>query len=169
MRAPEILSNEALHSLPPMLFGHIRWNKAVGNPQGDPCSGFRILVEERTASQFRMGSGGHPEVIPGTGVWKVVAGSAPCTPGPSNGEMQEVTFRVPSVHLNAFPDGKYRITPELVGEWHSPVTHVARGFRRVEPVSWHVVLRPDAHIVSVDFEVIWSHSSSQAEWQALHG
>ena len=46
----------------------LRWAKGLGAPVGDPCSGFTILVEEHTATQFRFGPGGVIEVIPGTSV-----------------------------------------------------------------------------------------------------
>ena len=69
MSAADILSSEAVLQLPPMLFGSIRWSKSLGGPAGDPCGGFNIIAEERTASKFRIGPSG-PEVIPGTGIWK---------------------------------------------------------------------------------------------------
>jgi hypothetical protein len=64
----EKLSVEAVLRLPPMLFGVIRWRKSIGSPSGDPCSGFRIRVEERTPSEFRAGPGGVIEKIPGIGI-----------------------------------------------------------------------------------------------------
>jgi hypothetical protein len=79
--------------------------------------------------------------------------------------MQEVIFRVTHVHHNAFPDGHYRITPELNSNWGNPVTPVSRGIRHIEPVFWNVVLKPEALIVSVYFEVMWLPNLSQAEWQ----
>src|SRR5207249_11957943 len=92
-----------------------RWSKGLGAPVGNPCSGFTILVEEHTVSQFRMGADG-PEVIPGTGIWKVAIDSAPCWTALDEGDMRVVRFNVPDVHLNGFPDGKYRITPGANGQ-----------------------------------------------------
>src|SRR6266567_1183351 len=156
MPVSEFLSVDEVMRLPPMLFGKIRWGKGLGVPVGNPCSGFRIFVEEHTVSQFRMGPDG-PEVIPGTGVWKVAVDSAPCWSAPDEGDMHVVRFSVPDVHLNGFPDGQYRIKPELTGNWghenRSPL-QMMFGFRRIEPLAYYVVLTKDRHIVSVDFEVV---------------
>ena len=140
--------------LPPMLFGRIRWSKGLGKPIGDPCSGFSILVQEHTASQFRMGPSG-PEVIPGTGVWKA-AQSAPCSSAPDEGDMHVVRYNVPDVHLNMFPDGKYRVTAQLTGNWGESRLQVMvmLGYRRIEPIAFYVVLTKEKHLASVDFEVI---------------
>jgi hypothetical protein len=67
MSIAEALSNAEVLRLPPMLFGSVRWHKGFGTPVSDPCSGFKIIVDEHTVSQFRMGPSG-PEVIPGTGM-----------------------------------------------------------------------------------------------------
>src|SRR6266566_1095319 len=102
MPISEILSDEAVLRLPPMLFGKIRWSKGLGGPTGNPCSGFTIFVEEHTVSQFRMGADG-PEVIPGTGIWRVAIDSAPCWTAPDEDDMRVVRFNVPDAHLNGFP------------------------------------------------------------------
>jgi hypothetical protein len=154
----KVLTAGAVAKLPPMLFGRIRWSKGYGSPVGDPASGFRILVEEHTASQFRIGSAG-PEVIPGTGIWKVTTPSAPCSAAPDEGDMHVVRFSVPDVHLNAFPDGKYRIKPVLTGNWGQSRIQTMLGFKQIEPLSYYVTLTPERHIVSVDFDVVqhaWS-------------
>jgi hypothetical protein len=135
-----------------MLFGRVRWSKSLGAPVGDPGSGFRILVQEHTASQFREGAGG-PEVVPGTGIWRP-AESVPCSPAPDEGDMHVVRFNVPDVHLNAFPDGKYRVSAELTGNWAESRLQAMLGFRRIEPIAFYVVLTKDNHLSSVDFEVI---------------
>ena len=152
MPTSKFLSAGEVAKLPPMLFGKIRWNKGYGSPVGDSCSGFRIFVEEHTASQFRIGPDG-PEVIPGTGIWKVTTASAPCWAAPDEGDMHVVRFSVPDVHLNVFPDGKYRIKPELTGNWAQSRIQQMLGYKQIEPLAYYVSLTKDRHIVSVDFEV----------------
>jgi len=100
-----------------------------------------------------MGADG-PEVIPGTGIWKVAMDSAPCWAAPDEGDMRVVRFNVPDVHLNGFPDGQYRIKPELTGNWGESRLQLMLGFRRIEPMAFYVSLTKDQHIVSVDFEVV---------------
>lgn len=146
------LSSDAVLRLPPMLFGRIRWSKGLGQPVGDPCSGFTIQAQEHTASQFRIGASG-PEVIPGTGVWKAPV-SVPCSTAPDEGDMHVVTFNVPNVHLNMFPDGKYRVSAQLTGNWAESRVQAMLGYRRIEPLSFYVALTKDSHLASVDFEVI---------------
>ena len=158
MPKSKVLSADAVARLPPMLFGRIRWNKGMGTPVGDPASGFKVLVEEHTATQFRMGPSG-PEAVPGTGIWKTTTPAAPCWTAPDEGNMHVVRFSVPDVHLNAFPDGKYRIAAELTGNWSQSRIQVMLGYKRVEPLAFYVTLTKERHIVSVDFEVVqhaWS-------------
>jgi len=136
----------------PALLGIIRWKKAIGRPAGDLCGGFRIVVEERTPSKFREGPGGI-EVIPGTGEWRPFTDSAPCTAAPDTADSYNVRFTVPGVHLNFF-DGKYRVAPQLTGNWDKSVFRYVSGPPSVEPRSWHVVLTKDRPVESIDFEVI---------------
>ena len=145
---------DEVHRLGPMLFGRIRWAKGLGSPVGEPSSGFTVHAEERTASQFREGSGGI-EVIPGTGVWRTIADALPCQHLPDEGDLHVVGFTVPDVHLNGFPDGAYRVTPTLSGKWSRPALQLRIGFRRVEPRSYAVSLTQGGHIRSVDFEVVY--------------
>ncbi len=152
MSISTVLSDDAVLRLPPMLFGRIRWNKSLGGPVGDLSTGFRVLAEEHTVSQFRMGPGG-PEVIPGTGVWKPAV-SVPCWAAPDENDRHVVAFNVPNVHLNGFPDGKYRVTAELTGNWGESRLQVMLGFKRIEPMAYYVTLTKDRHIVSLDFEVV---------------
>jgi hypothetical protein len=59
---------------------------------------------------------------------------------------------VPDVHLNGFPDGKYRVSAEVTGncsKWYM------LGRKRIEPMEFHVSLTKDHHIVSLDFEVVF--------------
>lgn len=73
--------------------------------------------------------------------------------------MHVVSFNVPDVHLNDFPDGKYRVKAELTGNWGQSGIQAMLGFKRIEPLSYHVSLTTDRHIVSLDFEVVqhaWS-------------
>jgi hypothetical protein len=149
----EKLSAAAILKLPPMLFGVIRWKKSIGSPSGDPCSGFRIRVEERTPSEFRAGPGRVIEKIPGTGTWRLVTESAPCSPTLDEGDSHVVRFTVPDVHLNVF-DGVYRVTPQLTDQWDRWPLWILSGFRRMEPLSWYIVLRADSHIATVEFEVV---------------
>ena len=153
MPPEDTLSQDAVHRLPPMLFGRIRWAGGTGSPVGEPCSGFTVLVEEHTASQFRIGPGG-VEVIPGTGIWKTVTQSATCRALPDEGGRRVVGFDVPDVHLNAFPDGKYRVTPTVTGRWDTSGILVRLGSRRMEPRSVYVSLTPGQHIRNLDFEVV---------------
>jgi hypothetical protein len=153
MPKTKILTNAEVLRLPPMLFGSIRWNKGLGSPVGSPCSGFKVVVDEHTVSRFRIGPAG-PEVIPGTGIWKNVEQSAPCSAAPDEGDMHVVTFSVPDVHLNGFPDGKYRVSVELTGNWSESRLQTMLGYKRIDPSSWYVSLTKDHHIVKVDFEVV---------------
>ena len=148
----KILTEREVLALPPMLFGHIRWQKGLGAPIGDPASGFRVQCQEHTVSQFRIGPAG-PEVIPGTGVWKAAV-TVPCTADPDQGDQHVVRFIVPDVHLNMFPDGKYRVTAELTGNWSLSPIQKYLGFRRIEPLAYQVSLTKENHIASVDFEVV---------------
>lgn len=147
------LSVEAVLKLPPKLFGVIRWKKSIGSPSGDPSSGFRILVEERTPSEFRDIGGGVVEKIPGT--WHLITDSAPCYSAPDEGDSHVVHFSVPDVHLNRL-DGTYRIAPQLTGNWDSrDLVFLDRlGFQQIDPLAWYIALRPDAHIATVEFEVV---------------
>jgi hypothetical protein len=148
------LSTEAVRQLPPMLFGVIRWKKGIGSSTGDPCSGFRIRVEERTPSEFRD-AGGVIEKIPGSGEWRLVTDSAPCSSAPDEGDSHVVRFNVPDVHLNVL-DGIYRITPQLSGRWDSQgLVFLHRFvFRQIDPLINYIKLKPDAHIATVEFEVL---------------
>lgn len=150
----DIISGVDINILPPMLFGIIRWKKNIGSPSGDLCSGFRIRVEERTPSQFRDLGGGNYEKIPGTGEWRLVTDSAPCSPSADEGDSYVVRFNVPNVKLNAL-DGAYRITPQLTNQWNdSWQLWVLFGFRKLDPLAWVIALRPKAHIATVEFEVV---------------
>jgi hypothetical protein len=156
MQVLDAVSIEDLVALPPMIFGVIRWKKYIGRPMGDLCSGFNIRVEEHTATQFRAVGGGKYEPIPGTGIWKDVVDAVSCRELADEGDYHKISFQVWGVHLNAFPDGRYRITPTLKGTWSrpNPVAVVLFGYRTIEPQSFSVVLKKDDHIQSVEFEVV---------------
>lgn len=155
MQALDVLSIEELTALPPTIFGVIRWNKYIGRPAGDLCSGFNILVEEHTATQFRAVGGGKYEPIPGTGIWKDVIDSITCRELTDEGDYHKLGFQVWNLHLNAFPDGQYRITPTIKGTWSRPTPLlVFLGARTIEPRSASVVLKKDNHLQSVEFEVV---------------
>jgi hypothetical protein len=157
MQALDTVSIEELVALPPTIFGTIRWNKYIGRPTGDLCSGFNIRVEEHTATQFRAVGGGKYEPIPGTGIWKDVVDALSCRESPDEGDDHKLSFQIwgRGIHLNAFPDGQYRITPTLKGTW-SRATPFALffGSRAIEPKSASVVLKKDDHIQSVEFELV---------------
>ncbi|HJU60683.1 MAG TPA: hypothetical protein VJ864_01455, partial [Candidatus Binatia bacterium] len=122
---------------------------------GDLCSGFNIRVEEHTATQFRIGAGGNYEPIPGTGIWKDVVDALSCRELADEGDYHKLSFQVWGLHLNAFPDGRYRITPTLKGIWSRPANPVLFfGSRTIEPQSFSVVLKKDDHIQSVEFELV---------------
>jgi hypothetical protein len=139
--------------LPPLLFGTIRWNRSIGRPAGDLCSGFRIRVDERTSSEFVDLGGGHYGKVPGTGIWRLVTASAPCSVAPTEGPDYVVTFTVPDVHLNVL-DGVYRVAPDLAGAWDRSLLTRISGFRQLDPLAWYVALRPEAHIATIDFRVV---------------
>lgn len=149
------LTLEQLARLPPTIVGTIHWKSSAGVPAGDLRSGFSIRVEEHTASQFRDAGGGHYEKIPGTGIWKdVPADSVLLRPGTTEGNDCSVSFTVTGLHLNAFPDGKYRITPVLKGDWRPSGMLAALGHRDIEPTSMSVGLEKDHPLKSMDFEVV---------------
>jgi hypothetical protein len=156
MQVLDTVSIEDLVALPPTIFGTIRWKKYIGRPTGDLCSGFNIRVEEHTATQFRAVGGGKYEPIPGTGIWKDVVDAVSCRELADEGDYHKLSFQVWGVHLNAFPDGRYRITPTLKGAWTQPnaVAVVLLGYRAIEPQSFSVVLKKDNQIQSVEFEVV---------------
>ncbi len=156
MQSFEPVSIEQLVALPPTIFGVIRWKKYIGRPTGDLCGGFNIRVEEHTATQFRAVGGGKYEPIPGTGIWKDVADSVSCRGLPHEGDYHMLSFQIwgPRIHLNAFPDGQYRITPTLKGLWIPGSVVVLFGTRTIEPKSASVVLKKDNQIQSIEFEVV---------------
>jgi hypothetical protein len=157
MQVLDTVSIEDLVALPPMIFGIIRWSKYSGRPTGDICSGFNIRVEEHTATQFRAVGGGKYEPIPGTGIWKDVVDAVTCRELSDEGDYHKLSLQIwgRGIHLNAFPDGQYRITPTLKGTWSRPTNSVVFfGSRTVEPKSASVVLKKDNHIQSVEFEIV---------------
>jgi len=157
MEAFDTASITELMGLPPTTFGVIRWNKYIGRPAGDLCSGFNIRVEEHTATQFRALGGGKYEAIPGTGIWKDVVDTLSCRELPDEGDYHKLSFQIwgRGIHLNAFPYGQYRITPTLKGTWSraNPVQLIF-GSRTIEPKSASVVLKEADHIQSVEFELV---------------
>jgi len=156
MQAFDTVSIDELVALPPTIFGVIRWKKYIGRPAGHPCSGFNIRVEEHTATQFRAVGGGKYEPIPGTGIWKDVNDALVCQELPDEGDDHKLGFQIRGrdIHLNAFPDGQYRITPTLTGLWTRATPVVLLGSRNIEPKSAYVVLKKDNHVQSVEFEVV---------------
>ena len=158
MQAFDTVTIDELVALPPTIFGIIRWKKYIGRPQGDLCSGFNIRVEEHTATQFRAVGGGKYEPIPGTGIWKDVVDALSCSELADEGDYHKLSFQIlgQDIHLNAFPDGQYRITPTLKGTWSpsNPVAVVMFGSRAIEPQSASVKLKKDDHIQSVEFELV---------------
>ena len=158
MQAFDTVTIDELMALPPTIFGIIRWKKYIGRPLGDLCSGFNIRVEEHTATQFRAVGGGKYEPIPGTGIWKDVVDVVSCRELADEGDYHKLSFQIwgRGIHLNAFPDGQYRITPTLKGTWSrpNPVAVVLLGYRAIEPQSTSVVLKKDNHIQSVEFELV---------------
>jgi hypothetical protein len=145
--------------LAPLIFGRIRWNRSLGQPLGpDAAAGFRVLVQEHTASEFRIGPAG-AEVIPGTGIWKAPV-PIPCVSAPDEGEDRVVVYHAHDVHLNAFPDGHYRIVCELTHNWPKRSrfeTLIAS--RRIEPLlGYRTSLSGEKHVVSLDFDVVETSS-----------
>lgn len=155
-QAFDTVSIDEFVALPPTIFGVIRWKKYIGRPAGDLCSGFNIRVEEHTATQFRAVGGGKYEPIPGTGIWKDVEDSLICRELPDEDGDHKIGFQVwgRDIHLNAFPDGQYRITPTVIGAWSRATPVLLFGSRNIEPQSASVALKKDNHIQSVEFELI---------------
>lgn len=148
------LSREELLRLPPMIIGTIRWKGSVGRPSGDLCSGFDIVFEEHTPTQFRD-AGGHAEPIPGTGIWKTISESTTCRSVTEEETYLSVSLRFMGLHVNMFPDGSYRISPRLRGNWRpSGLLAALSGYRAIEPASYTVVLTKADPIQAIAFEVV---------------
>jgi len=79
-----------------------------------------------------------------------------CQELPDEGDYHKLGFQIRGrdIHLNAFPDGQYRITPTLTGMWTRATPVVLLGSRIIEPKSAYVVLKKDDHIQSVEFELV---------------
>jgi hypothetical protein len=151
------ISIDELMTFPPTIFGVIRWSKYIGRPAGDLCSGFNIRVEEHTATQFRAVGGGKYEPIPGTGIWKDVVDALVCREMPDEGDDHKLGFQISGrgIHLNAFPDGMYRITPTVKGLWtRTTAIAVLFGSRSIEPKSASVALKKDDQLQGVEFELV---------------
>jgi hypothetical protein len=153
MSSSPFLSVDQLNLLPPLIFGVIRWKGAIGDPIGDRCGGFDILVEEHPATRFRD-AGGHAEPSTDPDIWKVVSDSVSCQALPDQGPEHAIRFRVTGLHLNGFPDGGYRITPSLSGNWSSSGVLALLGYRVIEPARVYVALTKDNHFRGVEFEVV---------------
>lgn len=72
------------------------------------------------------------------------------------GDYHKLSFQIwgREIHLNAFPDGQYRITPTIKGMWSRTNPVALFGYRFIEPKSASVVLKKDNHIQSVEFELV---------------
>jgi hypothetical protein len=151
---PKSISLEQLARLSPSIIGTIRWKSTVGKPSGELCDGFSILVEEHTSTQFRAVGGGKYEPIPGTGIWKVIAESVACRDLSSEDDHYAVGFHITGLHLTAFPDGQYRVTPSLQGTWRPGGILALLARRVIEPISASIILTDDKRIQSVEFEVV---------------
>ncbi len=149
-----ILSLEQLLRLPPMIVGTIRWKRSVGEPKGNLCAGFDIRVEEHTATEYRDAGGGHYVPEPGTGIIKLLSDSVSCRARADQGDDHVISFQVSGLHFNMPFDGYYRITPNLNGNWRPSGIFAAVGYRAIEPISAIVVLKKDAPVQSVEFEVV---------------
>jgi hypothetical protein len=70
------------------------------------------LLYDTILGQFLVVGGGKYEPIPGTGIWKDVADSLACRELADEGDYHKLSFQIwgRGIHLNAFPDGQYRIT-----------------------------------------------------------
>lgn len=148
-----LLTLEQLLRFPPTILGTIRWKKSVGAPAGDYCSGFDIRVEEHTTTDYLDGGGGQAIPDEGTGIYKPVPDSVTCRPGADYGDEHSVSFQVTGLHFNAFPDGFYRITPTLKGNWRPSGLLAPLVFRLVEPFSDRMALTEDAPVKHCAFEV----------------
>jgi hypothetical protein len=72
------------------------------------------------------------------------------------GDYHRLIFQIwgRGIHLNAFPDGQYRITPTLKVTWAPGGVVVLFGYRTIEPKSASVILKKNNDIQSVAFEVV---------------
>jgi hypothetical protein len=146
------LTIEQLVRLQPTIVGIIRWKHFVGEPAGDPCAAFDILVEEHTATQYRDAGGGHIVPEPGTGIFKVVSPAISFRALSKEGENRAISFQVSGLHHTMPFDGYYRVTPTLKGNWH-PSSIFAAAYLAIVPVSTNAVLKIDAPVQSCEFEV----------------
>jgi hypothetical protein len=156
-------SEKSVNFLPPLVFVTIRWKKAIGSPLGDPCSGFGIVVEEHTMTEYQVGSSGLNEPKPGTGKWHSVAASALCSLQPDEGENHVVKFTIRDLHLvSPTQDDGYRIHPQLTGKWvNTPFWRSdgrsffgSLGFRQILPIGWRFKLTPQSRVINLDFDVV---------------
>ena len=69
------------------------------------------------------------------GIWKDVADSLYCRDLPDQGDCHMLSFQICGcpIHLNAFPDGQYRITSTLKVRWTPGSVVVLFGYRTMEP------------------------------------
>ena len=72
---------------------------------------------------------------------------------PDEGDKHVATFSVPDVHLTGFPDGRFRVSVELAGNWSESRLQMMLGYKRIEP-AYYVTLTKEQHLVSLDFEVV---------------
>lgn len=150
----QVISLEGLFRLTPRIFGTIRWKRSIGGPSGDPCNGFDIRVEEHTATQYVDVGGGHYAPKPGTGIWKDVSDSLACRALSDQGDDHGISFQITGLHVNIFPDGYYKITPSLKGNWGPSGVLAVLGYLAIEPLNASVAITEERHIQTVEFEVV---------------
>ena len=153
MRPTDALSQDAVHLLPLMRFDRIRRAKGLGAPVGESCSGFTILVEEHTTSQFRISPGGVIEVIPGTGIWKTTTGrlrAGPCR------TRATCTWSDPMSRTCTSMRSRREVPSHAhpTGRWPTSSVQVELGTERIEPPSYDASLTEGQHIRNLDFEVV---------------
>ena len=83
----------------------------------------------------------------------LVTNSAPCAPAPDSADNHAVTFSVPSVHLNGFPDGQYHVAVQVTNNWDKSLFRYLIGPPRVDPLAHLVVLTKDRPVASIEFNV----------------
>jgi hypothetical protein len=117
-------------------------------------------------------------ITAGGGKYEEVVDCLSCRDLPDEGDYHKLSFQIRGrgIHLNAFPDGQYRIMPTLRGMWSraNPVAAVFLGYRTIEPKSASVVLKKDHHIQSLEFELVqrlrpWGTILSAAVGKAIVG
>jgi hypothetical protein len=148
----DTLEHNELLRLGPMLVGYIRWPKSIGRPSGSLSSGFRVKVEEKPVTEWRMTPDGLPTPYPKP--WRTISDDYPTSPLPEEDGSYGVFFRVAEAHTTVL-DNRYRVNVSLAGRWGGSLLFQLAGRRRMEPpLGYIVALPPDNPIRVLEFTVV---------------